>query len=48
MIRKIGSRKWGLYSKTSHKRLGTFISRTAAGKRETQIQAFKHLKEPKT
>lgn len=44
MIRKIGPRKYGLYSLKSHKRLGLFTSRKAAVKRERQIQFFKHRK----
>lgn len=42
MIRKIGSRKFGLYSLKSHKRLGVFSSRTAATAREKQISFFKY------
>lgn len=48
MIKKVG-KKYVLYSKSKkdghRKRLGTFGSRTAAMKREKQIQYFKHLKE---
>jgi len=43
MIRKIGVRKYGLYSLKTHRRLGVFSSREAAVKRERQIQAFKHM-----
>lgn len=48
MIKKTGN-KYVLYSKSKkgghRKRLGTFGSRTAAMKREKQIQYFKHVKE---
>jgi len=43
MIRRFpGQRKYGLYSLTSHRRLGVFKSKKAALKREAQIQYFKH------
>ena len=43
-IKKEGS-KWILYSKSKHKKLGTFATKKAALKRERQIQYFKHLKK---
>jgi len=48
MIRKIGARKWRLYSrkinpKTGKRRnLGTFDSKAAALKHERAVQFFKH------
>ena len=43
MIRKLpGVSKWRLYSKESHKNLGTFKSKAAAVKHEGQVQFFKH------
>lgn len=42
MIKKIGKRKWRLYSRKTHRNLGTFNSLKAAKKRERQIQYFKH------
>jgi len=51
IIKKLGKRKYRLYSKKKNpktgkrKDLGTFNSRKAAKKREGQIQYFKHLKE---
>jgi hypothetical protein len=43
MIRKLpGKKEWGLYSKTTGRRLGTFTSIAKALKRERQIQFFKH------
>jgi hypothetical protein len=46
MIRKFpNQRKFGLYSLTSHKRLGTFKSRKAAVIRERQIVFFKNKHE---
>lgn len=41
MIKKVGS-KWVLYSHDGSKRLGTFMSRAAAVKREREINYFKH------
>ncbi len=49
IIRKIGKQKWAIYSKKKKKgrrrRLGTFNSRSAANKRERQIQYFKNVGE---
>jgi hypothetical protein len=54
IIRKIGKRKWAIYSKSKkkgkgksrrRKRLGTFNSLKAAKKRERQIQYFKNMGE---
>jgi len=43
MIRKLaGQNKWRLYSKESHKNLGTFGSKSAAVVHERQVQFFKH------
>lgn len=42
VIRKLPSqRKWRLYSKETHKNLGTFGSKAAAVVHERQIQFFK-------
>ena len=41
-IRKIGDRKWRLYSKDGKKNLGTFASLDAAKKHEREVQYFKH------
>lgn len=42
MIRKIGPRKWRLYSKDGTRNLGTYSSRAGALKRERQVQYFKY------
>jgi len=43
VLRKVGS-KWVLFSRKTHRRLGTFKTKKAAIKRERQIQYFKRLK----
>lgn len=42
IIKKIGPKKWRLYSKKSKKNLGTFNSLAAAKKHEREVQYFKH------
>jgi hypothetical protein len=43
MIRKLpGILEWRLYSKKTHKNLGTFTSLEAAQQHERDIQFFKH------
>lgn len=42
VIKKIGKRTWRLYSKTTHKNLGTYHSLDAIKNRERQIEFFKH------
>jgi hypothetical protein len=45
MIRKLpNQKKYRLYSKETHKNLGTFGSKAAAVVHERQIQFFKHRK----
>jgi len=44
MIRKIGARKYRIYSVSSGKNLGTFPSRKKALKHEMEIEFFKHKK----
>lgn len=44
-IKKIGPKKWRLYSKKGDKNLGTFNSLKAAKKHEGEVQYFKHLSE---
>lgn len=45
MIRKLpNQRKWRLYSKTTHKNLGTFPSKKKAMQHEREVQFFKHKK----
>jgi hypothetical protein len=42
VIRKLpGQRKWRLYSKETHRNLGTFTSKAAALKHERAVQFFK-------
>lgn len=41
VIRKIGKRTWRLYSKKSHKNLGTYHSLNAVQNREKQVEFFK-------
>ena len=41
MIKKVGS-QYALYSRASHKRLGTFKSKAAALVREKQVNFFKY------
>ena len=43
VIRKIGKRTWRLYSKKTHRNLGTYHSLMAVVKREKEVQFFKHL-----
>jgi hypothetical protein len=43
-IRKVGTKKWRLYSGKG-KNLGTFDSLGAAKKHEGEVQYFKHMKE---
>ena len=53
VLRRLGSKKWRLYSKTTHvvhgqkkrKVLGTFSSKKKAIKREGQINYFKRLRK---
>lgn len=49
-IRKVGEKKWCLYSKKkgkdgNRKKLGCYSSRKAAEKREKQVNYFKSLEE---
>ena len=49
-IRKVGEKKWCLYSKKkgkdgNRKKLGCYSSRKAAKKREKQVNHFKNVKE---
>jgi len=46
MIKKIRKR-YLLYSKKTHRRLGVFKTKKAALKRERQIQYFKYIKKLK-
>jgi hypothetical protein len=41
VIKKIGPSKWRLYSKKTHRNLGTYNSKAAAVKREREVQYFK-------
>ena len=43
-IRKIGPKKWRLYSKSSGRNLGTYPTKEGAIKRERQVQFFKRYK----
>jgi len=50
VIRKVGKKKWCLYSKKKgkdgeRKRLGCYSSRKAAEKREKQVNYFKNVDE---
>jgi hypothetical protein len=46
MIRKLKNKRlWRLYSKTSHRNLGTFSTKRKAMDREKQIQYFKKSKK---
>jgi len=45
VIRKIGKRTWRLYSKATHRNLGTFHSLSATKKHEREIEFFKHSSE---
>jgi hypothetical protein len=42
MIKKIGPKKWRLYSKDGTRNLGTYPTKAGAIKRERQVQYFKH------
>jgi hypothetical protein len=44
MIRKIGPRKFRLFSRKTKHNLGTFRTRKAAQKHEREVQYFKRLK----
>lgn len=46
MIRKLGSRRYRLYSRKSGRNLGTFTTRAAAERHERQVQYFK--RHPRT
>lgn len=48
VIRKIGKQTWRLYSKTTHRNLGTYHSLKAVKARERQVEYFKHLKKTNT
>lgn len=42
VIRKVpGKRLWRLYSKVTHRNLGTYPTRAGAVRRERQVQFFK-------
>jgi hypothetical protein len=43
-IRKIGNRKYRVYSRKTGRNLGTSRSRKGARRRERQVQYFKHHK----
>ncbi|MGH7168699.1 MAG: hypothetical protein ACRELG_00280 [Gemmataceae bacterium] len=47
MIRKIGPRRWRLYSKRSGRNLGTYSSRKRAVRREGQVEYFKMARKRK-
>lgn len=42
VIKKIGERTWRLYSKTTHRNLGTYHSLKAVKNRERIVEFFKH------
>jgi len=42
IIKKVGKKKWRLYSKDMSRNLGTFNSRAGAEKHEREVQYFKH------
>jgi hypothetical protein len=43
VIRKTGDNEWTIYSHDGKKVLGRYTSKTAAEKREKEIEAFKHM-----